>query len=62
LTAPLRVGLAGLGTVGAGVVKLLDTNAALIERRADRRIEVVAAAGSAASISAVSSGSTTRRR
>jgi homoserine dehydrogenase len=42
LTAPLRVGLAGLGTVGAGVVKLLDTNAALIERRADRRIEVVA--------------------
>ena len=42
MTAPLRVGLAGLGTVGAGVVKLLDTNAVLIERRADRRIEVVA--------------------
>ena len=42
MTAPLRVGLAGLGTVGAGVVKLLDANAALIERRADRRIEVVA--------------------
>ncbi len=42
MTTPLRVGLAGLGTVGAGVVKLLDTNAALIERRADRRIEVVA--------------------
>ncbi len=39
---PLRVGLAGLGTVGAGVVKLLDANAALIERRADRRIEVSA--------------------
>ena len=38
----LRVGLAGLGTVGAGVVKLLDANAALIERRADRAIEVVA--------------------
>ena len=38
----LRVGLAGLGTVGAGVVRLLDTNARLIERRAGRAIEVVA--------------------
>lgn len=37
----LRVGLAGLGTVGAGVVRLLDANAALIERRAGRAIEVV---------------------
>ena len=41
-TVPLRVGLAGLGTVGAGVVALLDANAALIERRADRRIAVTA--------------------
>ena len=38
----LRVGLAGLGTVGAGVVRLLDANAALIERRAGRAIEMVA--------------------
>jgi len=38
----LRVGLAGLGTVGGGVVKLLDANAALIERRAGRPIEIVA--------------------
>lgn len=38
----LRVGLAGLGTVGAGVVKLLDANRALVERRAGRAIEVVA--------------------
>ncbi|HEX8555578.1 MAG TPA: homoserine dehydrogenase [Sphingomonas sp.] len=38
----LRVALAGLGTVGAGVVRLLDANAALIERRAGRAIEVVA--------------------
>ncbi|MDB5689881.1 MAG: homoserine dehydrogenase [Sphingomonas bacterium] len=38
----LRVGLAGLGTVGGGVIKLLDTNAALIERRAGRAIEIVA--------------------
>jgi len=42
VTAPLRVGLAGLGTVGAGVVGLLAANAALIERRADRRIVVTA--------------------
>lgn len=39
---PLRVALAGLGTVGAGVVKLLDANRELIERRAGRPIEVVA--------------------
>ena len=38
----LRVGLAGLGTVGGGVVKLLDANRALIERRAGRPIDVVA--------------------
>src|SRR3954468_512201 len=39
---PLRVALAGLGTVGAGVIRLLDTNGALIARRAGRPIEVVA--------------------
>src|SRR5438094_4766630 len=38
----LRIALAGLGTVGAGVVKLLAQNAALIERRAGRGIEIVA--------------------
>jgi homoserine dehydrogenase len=42
MNAPLRIGLAGLGTVGAGVVKLLRTNQALITRRAGRSIEVVA--------------------
>ena len=39
---PLRIALAGLGTVGAGVIKLIDTNRALIERRAGRPVEVVA--------------------
>ncbi|MGL6043943.1 MAG: homoserine dehydrogenase [Sandaracinobacteroides sp.] len=39
---PLRIGLAGLGTVGAGVVKLLDANAGLIARRAGRPIVVSA--------------------
>ncbi|KQR83079.1 homoserine dehydrogenase [Sphingomonas sp. Leaf343] len=38
----LRVALAGLGTVGGGVVKLLDANRDLIMRRAGRPIEVVA--------------------
>ena len=40
--APLRIGLAGLGNVGAGVVKLLDQNADLIARRANRQIIVTA--------------------
>jgi len=39
---PLRIALAGLGTVGAGVVKLLDENRDLIARRAGRPIEIVA--------------------
>ena len=39
---PLKVGIAGLGTVGAGVVKLLDANAGLIARRAGRPIVVSA--------------------
>ena len=42
MTEPLRVALAGLGTVGAGVIKLLDANRELITRRAGRSIEVVA--------------------
>ena len=42
MTEPLRIALAGLGTVGGGVVRLLDANADLIARRAGRRIEVVA--------------------
>lgn len=42
MTAPLRVALAGLGTVGAGVVQLLAENADLVARRAGRPIEIVA--------------------
>ncbi|NML07631.1 homoserine dehydrogenase [Sphingomonas sp. G-3-2-10] len=38
----LRVALAGLGTVGGGVIRLLDTNGDLIARRAGRPIEIVA--------------------
>src|SRR3546814_1059766 len=42
MTEPLRVALAGLGTVGAGVVKLIEVNRALVERRAARPIRIVA--------------------
>jgi len=38
----LKVALAGLGTVGGGVIRLLDENRDLIARRAGRAIEVVA--------------------
>jgi homoserine dehydrogenase len=40
--APLNVGLAGLGTVGSGVIRLIEENAALIARRAGREIKIVA--------------------
>ncbi len=40
--APLHVGLAGLGTVGAGVIRLLAANADLVAARAGRPILVTA--------------------
>ena len=40
--APLKIAVAGLGTVGAGVLKLLAQQAEVIEQRCGRRIEVVA--------------------
>lgn len=42
MSEALRVALAGLGTVGGGVIRVLDANRELIERRAGRPIEVVA--------------------
>jgi homoserine dehydrogenase len=39
---PLRIALAGLGTVGGGVIRLIETNGALIARRAGRPLEIVA--------------------
>jgi homoserine dehydrogenase len=42
MTEPLRVALAGLGTVGSGVIRLIDANRDLIARRAGRAIEIVA--------------------
>lgn len=42
MSEPLRIALAGLGTVGAGVIRLLETNADLVARRAGREIRIVA--------------------
>jgi homoserine dehydrogenase len=39
---PLRLGLAGLGTVGIGVVKIVQDHADLIAARTGRRIEITA--------------------
>jgi homoserine dehydrogenase len=44
MSAPLRIAIAGLGTVGAGVLQLLAKNGALIARRGGRPLEVVAVA------------------
>src|SRR5208283_1508289 len=42
MTRPLSVGVAGLGTVGGGVLKLLRDNAEIVTARAGRPIAVVA--------------------
>ena len=39
---PLRIGLAGLGTVGAGVVRILQAHGATIAARAGRPVEIAA--------------------
>ncbi|GAN77455.1 homoserine dehydrogenase [Acidisphaera rubrifaciens] len=44
MSAPLKVGIAGLGTVGAGVLRVLRDNADLIAARAGRPIVPVAVA------------------
>ncbi len=40
MSDPLKIGLAGLGTVGAGVIKLVKANQELIARRAGRPVEI----------------------
>ncbi len=42
MVAPYRIAIAGLGTVGAGVVRILQQHDALIAERAGRAIEIVA--------------------
>ncbi|SMX43970.1 homoserine dehydrogenase [Maliponia aquimaris] len=42
MSQPLRLGIAGLGTVGTGVVKIIRQKAALLAERSGRRIEISA--------------------
>lgn len=42
MPAPLRIGLAGLGTVGTGVVKIIQAHGETIAARAGRPVEIVA--------------------
>jgi homoserine dehydrogenase len=42
MTAPLRIAIAGIGTVGAGTIKLIQVHAADLARRCERPIEIVA--------------------
>jgi homoserine dehydrogenase len=42
MAEPLNIALAGLGTVGAGVIRLIATNGDLIARRAGRPIRITA--------------------
>ena len=43
---PLNIGVAGLGTVGAGVVKILQSNKALITARCGREINIISVSAS----------------
>ncbi len=40
MTPPLRLGIAGLGTVGTGLIRIVQTNADLLTLRAGRAIEI----------------------
>ncbi|MFO0388139.1 MAG: homoserine dehydrogenase [Alphaproteobacteria bacterium] len=42
MNKPLRIGIAGLGTVGCGAINILHNNAELITNRCGRAIEIVA--------------------
>jgi homoserine dehydrogenase len=42
MTTPLSLGIAGLGTVGAGTVKIVQTHADLLAARAGRPVRIVA--------------------
>ncbi|MGR3572658.1 homoserine dehydrogenase [Brevirhabdus sp.] len=42
MPTPLRLGIAGLGTVGTGVVKIVQRHADLLESRCGRRVDIIA--------------------
>ncbi len=42
MSRPLKIAIAGLGTVGAGVLKLVEQNGAILQQRSGRAIQVSA--------------------
>ena len=42
MSQPLRLGIAGLGTVGVGVIKIIRKQAALLQARTGREIKISA--------------------
>ncbi len=42
MTQPLRIAIAGLGTVGGGIVKMVQKHGALLEKRAGKAIKITA--------------------
>ena len=42
MTNPIKLGIAGLGTVGIGVVKIIQQNEKILQARTGRKIEIVA--------------------
>ena len=42
MSDPLRLGIAGLGTVGVGVVRIIRQQAAMLEARTGRKITISA--------------------
>ena len=42
MSQPLRIAIAGLGTVGGGIVKMMQKHSALLEKRAGKAIEITA--------------------
>ena len=42
MTNPIKIGIAGLGTVGIGVVKIIQQNGKILQARTGRKIEIVA--------------------
>jgi homoserine dehydrogenase len=42
MSDPIKIGIAGLGTVGAGLIKIIQKNSDILNTRAGRSIEIVA--------------------
>ena len=42
MSNPIRIGIAGLGTVGAGLIKIIQKNSNILEARAGKPIKIIA--------------------